>query len=75
MDSAYVASTGDDNICRVWGIEKRESLAQLQREKVCQTFMDIEQLDFQHAYYTSLFFLYMLEDRRGSLLQHHYGTF
>lgn len=33
MDSAYVASTGDDNICQVWEIEKREPLAQLQREK------------------------------------------
>ncbi|KAG0630257.1 hypothetical protein M758_1G165500 [Ceratodon purpureus] len=33
MDSGFVASTGEDSGCRVWGIEKRESLAHLQPEK------------------------------------------
>lgn len=44
-----MVSTAEDGACRVWGIEKGESVAQLQREKVCQAFTNIEQLDFQSA--------------------------
>jgi prolactin regulatory element-binding protein len=47
MDSAYLASTAEDSACRVWEIAKGESIAQLQREKVCPAFMDIEQLSSQ----------------------------
>jgi len=40
-DSAYVASMAEDSACRVWDIAKGESIAQLQREKVCLARMDI----------------------------------